>query len=422
MFETKTKLKKFYFQNQQGFTLIEVFITLGLISIVGLAVANMTASAINGQMRAEVLSDLNQKTSELSMLLSNSKSCKAILGEHVNAQNWQNLISSNGLELADDQPLRMNGNQQPIIQKGLKSGKILVDNIFIKVIDDPISEVTSQGKVFQNFQGNLKVHFANTEPGRFGFTGKREKDFPIMFSVEKNVNNLHDCFEVGMSNESLAKSCEMLGGTFATIDGKPTCNALNPLEQQIMDQAQRLDRQIETTRNNLETISNQIRNESVRLNNAIENNRRDLASTDARVNEIQNILNQTNRNVDVIVTNLGNAENQINNQRTQLVNLENQAMITNNQITNVNNNINRNETLITQLGSSMSSYMQVQNSQMNIMETTINNLYTNVYQLQTIINNFNSTSCPLGRNSYGNCNVPEPVMQQQPAGGEGPGF
>lgn len=438
---------------ERGFTMIEVLVALGLIAIMGLAAGSYVYSSVRGQARAEASGDFNRKIADLINSLSSTRSCQASMSQVVTPGNWGALTSPSGLNFNSLHFPGSNGDTVDIATVGQLYGRIRIAALNLR-LEGAVSNSQINGISHTSYKALLEVRTENIDEATGGARDLRIRTLPLFLSVADSNRAVAGCFEDADNSGILQATCESLGGRFVppTSSSPPGCTALDPINAAVASEVQtRLD-QINQSRANLaanvsqlnsqlsastQVVEQQIQRQAQEVNfltQRLSQLNQNLSSTDRNIASTNQNLQQTNRDLAAVQGQLTSATNNLQRQidemfallrsyRSQaasqqqtLSSLQTDMGATNNRLSQLNQtNSAFSSALLNQQGSiqqlsqqaamTQDGLQNVDNS-LNMVNWQIQNITVRIWSLSAQIQTI--SSCPFGRNQWGNCIEPRP--------------
>jgi prepilin-type N-terminal cleavage/methylation domain-containing protein len=387
----------------RGFSVIEIMLVLGVISIIGLALANLTTSSMKSQVKAEVLTDLNSKLSQLKIILGNSESCKIMLQDHITGGRWNELNIEKGVDLSENAPLKIKDKE--IIKIGERYGRIKFDNLNLRILSMRSPAQNPGG--LTDYEAQLRVSTSNTDEQSLGKTGFRNESFNLIASVD-NQRRLQACYVAGYSNEELRQNCELLGGQFSINEQTqtPVCSALDESKRKIAEQIKKLNEHIERTEEGMINLTGQLRKEAQTISELTSQLADRTNNTAQNVNQIRNRLTASVDRIELLSTKLDDTKTNIDKQMREIVNMEQASQTQASRTRDVQTRADQNEMRRTATDDAFNRYRDDTFQKIENLKNKINEAERMEEQLETIVNNFTMNMCPFGRDQWGNCYVP----------------
>lgn len=201
--------------SKTGYSLVEVLVAVGLISIVGLGIATMMQNQFKATSTISKNLDFNSLISEIQMYLSKEDTC-ARLFSNANMSPLPMSVPSYPYTLPTGQQVNLS--------------KLSYQNSDLLVIGTPINNLTATILKFDKVidvlppSGTNRRYVLNflvkvTKSGQNYGSSEKEKNFTIMTEVNSS-NQVVNC---GASGNSMFAICMEMGGIY-TAGGSPACD------------------------------------------------------------------------------------------------------------------------------------------------------------------------------------------------------
>lgn len=195
-------------KNQSGFSLTEISVALGLISIVGLGAISLYGQISTGYQQAYIREDFSSLKVLVESSLGNEATCRSdmnLVGQVADLKSVRNSVPASQVPIVFNRPVKE-------VKANWKEGSVINDRLLIKKM-----RINKALKVREDSQGNL-YYMANlliSAVGKSDHLGRiRSHNVPLMIKTDEE-NKVSSCY----AEQSKSAICEMVGLDYNIKEG-----------------------------------------------------------------------------------------------------------------------------------------------------------------------------------------------------------